>query len=361
MAQSPYRPGQSKRQWFNLSFEEGHDAADVYLYDDIGMWGTRAADFIEQVNTIGAKNLNVYINSRGGEIDEGVAIYNFLNRQAGEVTVFIDGMAASIASVIAMAGDRVIMPESSLMFVHNPWTIMAGDADDLQKEADNLNKRKAALVAVYASKTGLDPAKIEQMMDDETLLTAKEAVEMKFADSIENDPIPEQNALVGAVYNRVVYALARKIKEQNAMPNEPEVIAPVVEPAPEPTVEPVIDPVVDAAEPEPAPVEPPVDPVAVARADFARFCDRFGDARAAAYFKEGLSFDVAERRFTDELIAENAELRGKQPAQASAGPAPVKITDMTGSLWDQYNAIKDPKAKTEFYRIHKSQMEKSTK
>jgi ATP-dependent Clp endopeptidase proteolytic subunit ClpP len=378
MTHSPYRPGQSKRQWFNLDYEEGQDAADVYLYDDIGMWGTRAADFIEQVNTLGAKNLNVYINSRGGEIDDGVSIYNFLSRFAGEVTVFVDGIAASIASIIAMAGDKIIMPDSALMFIHNPWTIMAGDADDLQKEADNLNKRKAALVAVYAKKTGLDSATIEKLMDDETLLTAKEAVEMKFATSIENEPeVEAHNFLIHAVQNRLSYALARKIvTEKNAMTDEPEVKNEV---APEEEEVVAVDPVtcpecgaefVPGDKAEEKEDEPEVNKdkeevieaqASIDRSEFARFCDRFGDVRAAAYFKEGLSFDVAERRFTDELIAENNELRGKQPAKASAGPAPVKPSDSIGSLWDQYNAITDARAKTEFYRKHKNQMSKSTK
>ena len=112
-----YRPGM-KRSWFNLAFNEETKAADIYLYNDIGFFGVTANDFKEQLLSVNAQDLNIYINSMGGDVSEGLAIFNMIKRHQGTKTVHIDGLAASLASVIAMAGDEVIMPESSLMFIH---------------------------------------------------------------------------------------------------------------------------------------------------------------------------------------------------------------------------------------------------
>ena len=140
-------------------------------------------------------------------------------------------------------------------------------------------------------------------------------------------------------------------------------------PAPEEPAQPAAPVIEPSAEVEPdelpAPVEvvpeTPAPATVDARSEFKAFVNRFGNARAAAYFAEGLSFADAERRFTDELIAENAALKSAQPAAHVAGPAPVKITDSKGSLWDKYRAIPDAKCKTEFYRANKQQMDRNNK
>ncbi len=326
MSNDVFTPGAAKRAWFNMAFDAAQESADLYIYDDIGMFGIRATDLVEQVNTVGAKSLNVYINSYGGEVDEGVAIYNFLNRFAGQVTVHIDGIAASIASIIAMAGDRVIMPKSAMMFVHNPWTIVAGSATDLQKEADNLNKRRDALAAIYADKTGMELSAITKLMDDETLMSADEAVAMKFADATADEPTTA-NAHNAALYNRVLCAMALKMatKEKASMEQPPAEtsakVAPVIEPVAE--VAPVVEPV---AEVPPVEAEKPaveVDSLVIARAELARYTERFGSTRAAAYIAEGVSFADAEARYVKELEAENAELKKPQPLAAVA-PVSVK-------------------------------------
>lgn len=333
MSNDAFTPGM-KRAWFNMAFDAVQESADLYIYNDIGMFGVRATDLIEQVNTVGAKNLNVYINSYGGEVDEGVAIYNFLNRFVGQVNIHIDGIAASIASIIAMAGDKVIMPKSALMFVHNPWTIVAGNAGDLQKEAENLNKRRDALAGIYADKTGKDAAEIAALMDAETLMTADEAIALGFADALEDEPTTA-NAQNAVLYNRVLCAMARKIATQEKPKMEqpqaetPVEAAPVSEPVAE--VAPVVEPVAEAIPveivPEAPPVAPVADPLAVARAELARYTERFGAARAATYISEGVAFADSERRFTDELIAENAELKLKVSASSNAKPVVVKITE----------------------------------
>lgn len=133
------------------------------------------------------KVLNVYVNSYGGSVFAGQAIHTMLKRHKAKVNVHIDGIAASIASVIAMAGDTVTIPANAMIMVHNPWTFGLGNANDFRKLADDLDKIGESIVAAYQGKTGLDEDKIKELMDAETWLTAKEAVEYGFADKIEEE------------------------------------------------------------------------------------------------------------------------------------------------------------------------------
>jgi ATP-dependent protease ClpP protease subunit len=344
-----------KRSWFNLAFDEETKTADIYLYNDIGFFGVSANDFKEQLLSVNAQDLNIYINSMGGDVTDGLAIFNLIQRHSGKKTVHIDGMAASIASVIAMAGDEVIMPETSLMFVHKPWTITAGNAEDLQRTAEHLDKTEAAIIAAYTQKTGRDAAFISDMMRDERTLSAAEAIELGFADKLIQDEPVTEFAYAGAMMNRVMCRMNKSNGAKNSM-ETPEEIAPVeIAPAIEPVAEVPSEPVVEAIEtpPEAEPVvtaEPAsIDPLALARAELDRYAARFGDVRAVAYLREGLAFDAAERRFTDELIAENESLKAKQPAQASAGPVPVKPSD-TNDIVAQFASITDPAERTKFYK-----------
>lgn len=350
MASEVFHPNLSKRSWFNLAYEEQDQSANAYIYDDIGMFGIKAKDFIEEVNTVKANKLNVFINSYGGEIDEGVAIYNFLNRFNGEVTIRVDGMAASIASVIAMAGDKVIMPKASLMFIHNPWTMTAGDAATLQKEAQDLEKRKAALMAIYAEKTGLPSEVISQMMDEETLLSAEEAVEMKFADAME-EPMEKTMAYNAAMQHRIVKAMARKLKhEDKAMVEE---VKPVNQEPVEVAAEPITpDSKTDVVNPEASVCEkcgkqlageykedeekmaeempkeePKAEAVIDARAEFKNFVERFGQERAGRYFAAGLVFVDAEKAYLAEIEKENAELKAKLASVDVVKPVAARMND----------------------------------
>ena len=129
-------------------------------------------------------DIEVWINSVGGDVMAATQIYNMLKSYKGKVTVKIDSLAASAASVIAMAGDEVLMSPLSLLMVHNPLTIAAGDVSDMQKAIDMLDEVKESIINAYELKSGLSRAKISHMMDCETWLSAKKAVELGFADSI---------------------------------------------------------------------------------------------------------------------------------------------------------------------------------
>lgn len=178
----------SKQTWYSIKNGLGGDsaqAAEVFIYGDIGDYGVSAASFIADLKMISAANLDVRICSAGGSVFDGMAIFSALERHPAAVTVHIDGIAASIASVIAMAGDMVHMPANALMMIHNPSGIEFGEADDLRKYADILDKVKDTIIACYTGKTGLDAGEVSTMMDDETWMTAAAAMELGFCDYID--------------------------------------------------------------------------------------------------------------------------------------------------------------------------------
>ena len=168
------------------ALEKSNDGtATIHLYDEVGAFGAGSKEFLSDLAKLDGQHIHLRINSPGGSVIEGSAIYNSLRRHKGGLTVHIDALAASMASVIAMAGAPVYIADNALMMIHNPWTISAGDADQLRKEADLLDKLKSTLVNAYVRKTGMEQNQIAEMMDAETWLDAVEAVALGFADAIE--------------------------------------------------------------------------------------------------------------------------------------------------------------------------------
>lgn len=139
--------------------------------------------FKDELNA-GNGNITVWINSPGGDVFAAAQIYNMLRDYKGSVTVKIDGIAVSAASVIAMAGDKVCVSPVAMMMIHNPATMAMGEAKDMQKAIDMLNEVKESILNAYEFKTGLTRARLSHMMDDETWFNAKKAVELGFADKI---------------------------------------------------------------------------------------------------------------------------------------------------------------------------------
>lgn len=170
--------------WYEI--KAAGTSAEISIYDEIGGWGIRAKDFAEEMKALkGIKEITLRLNSPGGSVFDGMTIYNLVKSHEAQVIVMIDGLAASMASVIAMAGDLIVMPENSMMMIHNPWTLTAGDAEELRKNADLLDKIKKAMISAYVNKTGLSEEVISQYMNDETWFTGSEAVELGFADEID--------------------------------------------------------------------------------------------------------------------------------------------------------------------------------
>lgn len=161
--------------------------AEILIYDDIGgFWSEiTALSFAKDLKALGdVDEINVRMNSGGGSVFDGVAIYNSLKRHAARVVVDVDGLAASIASIVAMAGDEINMASAAFMMIHDPWTMTMGNAKQHREIAETLDKIGGTLLDVYADKTELSTEDLSQMMDKETWMTADEAKELGFIDSI---------------------------------------------------------------------------------------------------------------------------------------------------------------------------------
>lgn len=170
--------------------KSANQSADIFIYDVIGdSWdGTTAKQFAADLRALGSiKTLNIYINSPGGSVDDGTAIYSNLRRHAARKIVHIDGLAASMASLVAMAGDEIRMANNALMMIHRPWGIAIGNEEDLIKAAGVLKKTGDMMVGTYAERSGASEADVAEMMADETWFTAQEAVDAGFADAISED------------------------------------------------------------------------------------------------------------------------------------------------------------------------------
>lgn len=167
---------------------EASDEIDLDIYDVVGdsWYGGVSAQHARELLSASrnAKQINVRINSGGGDVFDGLAIYNLLTAHPARVVVSVDGLAASIASIIAMAGDEIHMAENSSLMVHNPWTFTMGEASDLRKDADLLDKLTEQLVLTYTARTGQAEKQVRQWMADETWMTAAEAKERGFATHI---------------------------------------------------------------------------------------------------------------------------------------------------------------------------------
>ena len=156
--------------------------AEIFVYDEIGGYGIQATNFIQDLENLGeVEQIDLRISSPGGSIIEGNVIYNAIKRHPANVTVYIDGMAASMASVIAMAGDEIIMADNALLMIHNPWTVSIGDSEQLRKDAELMDKMKAAIINAYG-RSNYSEEELEELMNSETWFTANEAIEAGLVD-----------------------------------------------------------------------------------------------------------------------------------------------------------------------------------
>ncbi len=176
------------RKYWNIR-NQGKGRAEILIYEQIGEGlfseGLGAKQFAKDLKALGdIDQLDVRINSEGGSVFEGQAIYTQLKNHKATKTVYIDGLAASIASVIAMAGDTIIMPENATMMIHDPWAISMGRAEDMRKSAEALDTIKLGIIAAYRDKSGLPDDEISTLMAEETWMTAEDALERGFVDEI---------------------------------------------------------------------------------------------------------------------------------------------------------------------------------
>lgn len=163
---------------------------EIFLYDAIGsgFWGNIDAksivDAIKTLKADGATALNIYINSPGGDVFEATAIYNEIARFNGKKTCYIDGLAASAASYIAMVGDEIVTAFNAMWMIHNPWGMCVGNENDFRKTADDLHKIGSTLLATYVKRTGQPAADVQAWLDAETWMTAQEAKDRGFTNTV---------------------------------------------------------------------------------------------------------------------------------------------------------------------------------
>ena len=187
----PCGAGDRMKKFWDISAQGNEGEVSLYgvIEGDPGFMEGEVTpkQFVRELEALGrVDQLNIRINSPGGNVFAGQAIYSILRRHEARKVVTVDGLAASIASVVAMAGDEVVMPVNAMMMVHNPHGLSIGFADDHRKFADTLDKIRDGIVATYRDKTSLRRSQIEGFMDDETWFTAEEAVEQGFADRVDS-------------------------------------------------------------------------------------------------------------------------------------------------------------------------------
>lgn len=224
------------KSWYEIRAAAKPETIDVLVYDEIGTFGVNAAAFAKDIREHKGKKINLRIHSPGGSILDGSAIFNALKRHKGGVDVYVDGLAASMASVIMLAGDKVHAAENALVMIHNPWSVAIGDSEEMRKTADLMDKMKDGIVNIYAAKTKKDPDEIERMMDEETWFTADEAKAFGFVDVVTERmdiAASAHTAEVLARYKKTPAALTSAKKVMDAIP-EPIVEPVVTEPTPEP-------------------------------------------------------------------------------------------------------------------------------
>lgn len=175
-----------KKSWFKMQAKAGAPkAASIDIYDEIGFWGVTAQSFVNELKALGdVETLDVFINSPGGSVFDGLVIYNALRMHKATVNVTVMGVAASAASFIAMAGDKITMPENTFLMVHNPIGIVYGNAEEMRDTAEVLDKIGASLIGIYMARSGKSEAEVKALLDAETYMTAKEAKDLGFADEV---------------------------------------------------------------------------------------------------------------------------------------------------------------------------------
>ena len=174
---------QMTKTWYNMTAAEGETSAEISIYDAIGSFDVNAKQFVDELKEINAEVINLRINSPGGSVIDGNAMFNALQRHPAKVVTHIDGLAASMASVIAMAGDEVHMADNALLMIHNPWTMSIGDADELRADADLLDKMSASILSAYG-RSQYEADELKALMDEETWFSAEEALAAGFVDHI---------------------------------------------------------------------------------------------------------------------------------------------------------------------------------
>lgn len=193
------------KRYYNLMENTESDVADLYIFGDISTWGQwweddpdrSAFNIVNELKAVTANNINVHINSYGGDVSEGLAIYNTLRTSGKNITTICDGFACSAASVVFMAGAKRIMSPASLLMIHNAWTFAMGNSEELRKQADDLETITQASVEAYKQVATISEEEIKDLMDHETWILPEDAKAYGFCTDIDDEDDekePQQSA-----------------------------------------------------------------------------------------------------------------------------------------------------------------------
>jgi ATP-dependent Clp endopeptidase proteolytic subunit ClpP len=172
-----------KPDWYKIEAQTD-DEMEIILYDVIGWPYSDAFDLVRLLSDYRGEKITVRINSPGGDVFDGLAVFNALREHSAKVTTRIEGLAASMASAIALAGDEAQAHKNSMMMIHDPWALVVGNQYDLREVADILQKIGGNLLEIYYDKSTIGKRELKQMMKDETWFTAQEAKERKLIDTV---------------------------------------------------------------------------------------------------------------------------------------------------------------------------------
>lgn len=174
----------NKNTWYNMA-AQGESEAEISIYGPIGGFDINAKDFAEDLKGIEADTIHLRIDSPGGSVIDGISIFNALQRHPAKVITHIDSLAASMGSVVAMAGNEIRMANNALLMIHEPWTVAMGNADELRKNADTLEKMSGNILQAY-SRSQYTPEEVADLMKSETWMTAQDALDAGFVDYIDD-------------------------------------------------------------------------------------------------------------------------------------------------------------------------------
>lgn len=301
-------PDLNAEHWYSIQAagEEGGKPIEVYIYGEIGFWGVTSGDFIRDLKEIddGVSDVLVHFDTVGGDLFDGIAIHNALRALGERCTGQIDGACFSAGSVAVCGAHKVRMADNAMFMIHNPWTYMAGDSNELRQMADMMDKAFEGIVASYQHRAlNIDDAELRRMINDTAWLTASEAKTHGFVDEVFGEVAPlVNNAALGKILNRY-----RNVPEA-ALRLVGEVEQP---PAPEP------DP---APDPEPAPV-PATPEAAELAAKLATDCAAAGLSNCVSYLIKAsalASADAVQAHFNRAKDVRAACLVAKAPEEAQA-------------------------------------------
>ena len=292
--------------WYSIcALNEG---AEISIYDEIGAYGVSAKAFLADLGKLPDKApLTLRLNSPGGSVFDAVAIYNALQRHAGNVTVSIDGIAASAASYIAMAADEIIMPENAFLMIHDPSGMVMGTAADMRAMAEALDKIGASLLRGYAAKSGKAEKDIAKLMAKETWLDAAEALEMGFADTMA-EPVKIAASFDVSRFQNTPPEIVEAVKAKDepvAVKSEPN---PERESAPEGEIDP---------DPDPETIRSEAMAYAKTVVDLCRLAGQ--PQMAASFLTAEASLEDIRKTLIDAKAADDPDISSTHP---QPGPAP---------------------------------------